>query len=93
LPVVDAHLDSLHAINQRSESVIDDLFLPPGVSMAYASAETTDSALNGLMGRCDRVATEVLKAAISEQSKSSSFGPLLQGERTPFKQHRYWMFK
>lgn len=89
LLVVDAHLDSLHAINQRSEPVLPGLLLPFDVSIGYASADSTDSALNGLMARCDRFAKQLLAHVTSEIPKGE-VGPLLLADRTAFGEYRYW---
>jgi hypothetical protein len=88
LLVVDAHLDDLHQINQRKLPILDNEFLPAGVSLAYASADTTGSALNGLIARCDRIAKEVLTNAINPSPRAMA-GPLLRESRI-FAQYRYW---
>ena len=92
LLVVDAYLDDLHQINKRNIALIDDYALPKGVSIAYASSDSaSDSPLNGLIARCDRLAREVLDHATAP----SLFGlsPLISAEQTPFRAHRYWKFE
>lgn len=89
LLVVDCHLDELQAINKRTSPLIDDYFLPPGVTIAYASSDTAgDSPLNGLIAQCDRLARAVLVQAISPSLKNE----LIEAARTPFRAHRYWRF-
>jgi len=88
LLVVDAFLDDLHQINQREAVIIDDFKLPDSVSIAYASADTaTDSPLNALISRCDKLGSQVLSLATDS---SSGLSPLIVAERTPFRAHRYW---
>jgi hypothetical protein len=88
LLVVDSHLGDLHRINQRQAPIIDNLFLPSGMSIAYASADTaSDSILNGLISACDRVAGEVIDYVASNELPS-----LRVGQRTPFRSYRYWKF-
>jgi hypothetical protein len=91
LLVVDTHLDNQHKINRRAAPLIDDFLLPPSVSIAYASSDAaTDSPLNGLIARCDRLAEAVLEHVA--QSAEISLGPLTAGARTPFLAHRWWKF-
>lgn len=89
LLVVDSDLSMLQGINKRALPLIDDFLLPEGISLAYASADaTTDSPLNGLIGRCDSVATYVMKHVTA--TPETSLPPRMSAARTPFRSHRYW---
>ncbi|MEQ1896776.1 MAG: hypothetical protein ABL971_05235 [Vicinamibacterales bacterium] len=88
LMTVDAHLGQLADINERRRPIVDDYYLPQHVSLAYASSDKPqDSPLNGLMARCDKLASAILQQSIAR-------GPagLLQSPGTPFRAHRYWRF-
>jgi hypothetical protein len=71
--VVDSHLGERQAIDRREAPIIDDFFLPPSVSLAYASSDAaTDSPLNGLMARCDRFGRDVLRTALEQDPPPES---------------------
>ncbi len=92
LLVVDANLSDIHQINQRRTPIIDDFILPTGISLAYASSDSTgDSPLNGLIRHSDLAANFTIRHVIS--SESMALPQLLAAERTPFRAYRYWRYR
>jgi hypothetical protein len=88
LMVVDSHLGELENINRRTTSIIDEVYLPVGASIAYASPETTDSPVNGLIRHCDRLSSGLLDHV---EENLPTGGPSMKEARTPFGSFRYWL--
>jgi hypothetical protein len=89
LLVVDSHLGELRSIARRTTPVLADYFLPENVWLAYASSDTaTDSPLNSLMARCDRIAARLLGLAIDDPSALEPDLVPLEGQ--PFRLCRRW---
>lgn len=89
LLVVDSHLGELQRIARRSSPILTDYFLPRNVWLAYASSDTsTDSPLNSLMARCDRIAARLLDLAINQPAALEPDVVLVEGH--PFRSCRRW---
>ena len=60
--VVDSELGALQQYNKREKPLVQDIYLPPGFTLVYASADTgMEFIANQLIRICDKCASEVLK--------------------------------
>lgn len=59
--VMDSHLGILAEIEARELPVLDDFFLPDGLSIVYASDAASDRLPNVLIRASDRAATDLLR--------------------------------
>jgi hypothetical protein len=59
--IVDSDLDSLRAFNERTQPILDDVYLPANVTMLYASSDGGSEYMgNHLIRVADRAATLLL---------------------------------
>jgi len=84
--VVDSHLQELEAVNAREIPVLDDFYLPPNVTLVYASDASADSIPNVLIKMCDREANAIL-GRIREGHES---GVLIPAQGPPYTHYREW---
>jgi hypothetical protein len=67
--IVDAHLGSLAKINKGEEPVYGDTYLPPNMTMLYASSDTPNETIaNKMLAMADKEATVLLNSILSEAS-------------------------
>ena len=59
--VVDSELGALQQYNKREKPLVQDIYLPPGFTLVYASADSgMEFIANQLIRICDKCAGEVL---------------------------------
>ena len=57
--VVDSELDQHALINQRKQPYYHEYYLPPNVSLIYASSDTGSDIPNQLIKKCDKAARDM----------------------------------
>jgi hypothetical protein len=63
--IVDSHLNAISEINGRKQVVNEDFFLPPEISLLYASADTGGEFIpNAAIKVCDCMATKIARSGI-----------------------------
>jgi hypothetical protein len=86
--VVDSSLDSIRRINDRSEPVVDNWFLPGPFTLIYATSDSATATIgNSLIKECDKHATMVLRQ-IKKQPHLENLRIADPGE--PFSHFRTW---
>jgi len=85
--VVDSSLETLESINKRETPIVENLFLPSGISLIFASDVSVDSLANKFIRICDTLATQILNHVES----TGSTVHLLQGPPgSMFSHYRCW---
>ncbi len=91
LLVADSQLESHAKFNSRELPIIDNFFLPEGVTIGYASSDTpADSLLNRLISHSDSCANKVLAHI---KNLGADGPPLLNTPGMPFQSYRLWTLR
>lgn len=61
--IIDSDLGNLDHYNRRQNPIFEDFFLPPNITLIYASADTgNECVVNRILQAADSVASQVLKS-------------------------------
>lgn len=93
LVVTDHDIGKLDDFNQRRKPIWQDIYVPVGTTLMYASADATnknDSLLNGMIHECDSLAKKHLTELIT--TDSTSFGPASIARREITEKPKSWVF-
>jgi len=86
--IVDSHLSELRAINERSQPICRNYYLPEGMELIYASADAggVEFVANSALSYCDKTAK--MLARMSESRPNLFFRPGSLG--SPYSRFRCW---
>lgn len=85
--IVDSYLDDLPNINNRTQPIINDFYLPHNFHLMYANSDKKNSSImNKMIAASDKHATEIMNNIIQKWP----IGNMIEPSGEPYKYIRHW---